>query len=77
MSLTLDNGRVYLEVEIEHGRLVRLGHRPLGIDLVREPRLAENFRLLVPLPSWRGHYIKGAEQQLSDVATDGTDTARP
>jgi hypothetical protein len=75
MSILLDNGRVYLEIEPEHGRIVRFGHRPLGIDLVREPRLAENFRLLVPLPSWRGHYIFGREQRLADaqVAASGHD----
>lgn len=70
MSLTLDNGRIYLEIEPEHGRIVRFGHRPLGIDLVREPRLAENFRLLVPLPAWRGHYIRGADQSLTAARAD-------
>jgi Domain of unknown function (DUF6259) len=70
MSLTLDSGRIYLEVEPEHGRLVRFGHRPLDIDLLREPRLAENFRLLVPLPSWRGHYVMGREQRLTDAQRD-------
>ena len=70
MSLTLDNGRVYVEIEPERGRIVRLGHRPLGVDLVRETRLTENFRLLAPLPAWRGHYIKGSEQRLADAAIE-------
>jgi len=70
MSLTLDNGRIYMEIEPEYGRIVRLGHRPLGIDLVHETRLAENFRLLVPLPAWRGHYINGSEQRLADAAIE-------
>jgi hypothetical protein len=75
MSILLDNGRVYIEIEPEHGRIARFGHRPLGIDLVREPHLAENFRLLVPLPYWRGHYIYGREQRLADaqIAASGHD----
>lgn len=70
MTIVLDNGRVRIEVEREHGCIVRFAHQQLGIEVVRETRLAENFRLLVPLESWRGHYIWGKHQPLTDAEVD-------
>ena len=69
-QITLDNGKVRIEIEREHGCIVRFMHKRLEIELVGEQRLAENFRLLLPLPFWRGHYIFGKEQRLSDVAVN-------
>jgi hypothetical protein len=71
MTLVLDNGRIRLEIEREHGTLVHFSHKALDIDLVQEPRLAENFRLLIPLEHWRGHYVLGKEQILRDAQIDG------
>lgn len=71
MSIVLDNGRIRIEIERDHGCIVRFAHRPLEIELVGEPRLAESFRLLVPLPSWRGHYIMGKTQPLADARVEG------
>lgn len=65
--MLIENGRIEVEVETETGRLTRIRHRVLGIDLVTETRLAENFRLLVPLPGWRGHYIHGRDQRLTSA----------
>lgn len=72
--MRLGNGKVELEIDEEHGRLTRLRHRRLEIDLIREPALCENFRLLVPLPDWRGHYIHGRDQRLTraEVGADGS-----
>jgi hypothetical protein len=72
MNINLDNGRVRVEIETEHGCIVRFEHGPLAINLIQEPRLAENFRLLLPLPHWRGHYVLGKDQQLSDWSTEGS-----
>ncbi|MBO0707187.1 MAG: hypothetical protein J2P44_02395 [Candidatus Dormibacteraeota bacterium] len=71
--MRLANGKIELEIEEQHGRLTRLRHRPLDIDLIREPSLCENFRLLLPLPDWRGHYIYGRDQRLmrAEVGEDG------
>src|SRR4051812_14163875 len=67
MNILLDNGQVLVEVERQNGRLVRFEHKQLGIRLVQEPRLAENFRLMLPLPNPRTPYIYGKKQVLSDV----------
>ncbi|MBO0802688.1 MAG: hypothetical protein J2P25_06380 [Nocardiopsaceae bacterium] len=69
--MKLDNGRVRVEIDEEHGRIVGIGHAGLGIEVVTEPRLAENFRLLLPLPSRRGHYLAGRDQRLAGVTADG------
>ncbi len=71
----LSNGRITLEIEPEHGTITEFVHEPLQIRLVQEVRLAENFRLLVPLPHWRGHYILGKEQTLTglQISDDGTE----
>lgn len=75
-AIVLDNGAVHVEFDREHGRMTRLRHAALGIDVVTEPRLAENFRLLLPLPGWRGHYVLGREQRLADAALEGGDQCR-
>ena len=82
MSIVLDNGKVSVEFDDDYGRIVRASHAGLGIEVVTEPRLAENFRLLIPLPSRRGHGIRDfeadpgcaqsrAELRLSDTAFRG------
>jgi len=71
-DIVLDNGRVRLVFERAQGRLISMGHRELDITLVGEPRLADNWRLLVPLPDWRGHDVFGRDQRLSEVRVEGT-----
>ncbi len=57
----LTNGIIRLAFDPEHGTIQMFQHEPLRIDLVRENRLAENFRLLLPLPHWRGHFYHRSE----------------
>lgn len=57
-----------IEVRIDpiHGRLISIKDTSRSIELIGEEVLAENFRLLVPLPDWRGHYIRGCDQLLAE-----------
>jgi len=71
VSVLVGNGKVRLEIEPEHGRIISLRHSGLDIELIGEPRLAENFRILLPLPGRRGHYIRGAAQRLADAQVTG------
>ncbi|MFD1675259.1 DUF6259 domain-containing protein [Alicyclobacillus fodiniaquatilis] len=64
-TIRLANGSQYIEFDEQHGNIVALGDVSRGISLVRETRLAENFRILLPLAHWRGHYISGKDQMLS------------
>ena len=72
-TVSLRNGQVEVELGREHGELNTVRHRGLDIDLVTERRLCENFRILLPLPHRRGHYIEGSRQRLArmDVGPDG------
>lgn len=72
MNTVLRNDRIIIEIEPEHGRIVRFVHEPLAINLIQEPRLAENFRLLLPLPYYRAHYVIGKEQALTELSVDGS-----
>lgn len=71
MTAVLERGALRVEIEPEHGTIVALRHAKLGVEVIAEPRLAENFRLLVPLPHRRGHYVLGRDQQLADLTIDG------
>lgn len=72
MTILLKNDQITIEIEPEHGCIVRFIHEPLAIDLVRETRLAENFRLLLPLPYYRAHYVLGKEQALTEYVLEDT-----
>lgn len=65
MVYALTNGTITIEFEQDHGVITKFTHEKLKMDLVGETRLAENFRLLLPLPHWRGHYIWGKDQLLT------------
>jgi len=69
-NIILDNGHIIIEIERENGRILRFDHQSLDIRLVQEPRLAENFRIMLPLPYLRAHYILGKEQKLTDVKVE-------
>ncbi len=75
ISLGGDEARI--ELEEEHGCILSLRSPRLGVELVRERRLARNFALLVPLPDLRAHYVWGHEQKLTRVeGADGGSSAR-
>lgn len=61
----LENTHYRVEVESLHGRILRIRDKAGRIELLTEPRLADNFRLLLPLPGLRSNYILGSEQRLS------------
>jgi hypothetical protein len=63
----LENTQYALDFDRESGRLLQLRDKIGGFDLIQEPRLAENFRLLLPLPHMRGNYILGTEQTLTSA----------
>lgn len=74
-TVSLRSGPVEVELGTEHGEILTLRHRGLDIDLVTERRLCENFRLLLPLPHRRGHYVHGRGQRLHavELGHDGTE----
>ena len=65
----LENAYYAIEIETMHGTLQRLTDKVGGYELITEPRLADNFRLLLPLPAVECNYILGQEQSLSSYET--------
>jgi hypothetical protein len=63
-NFQLANGEVTLEFSAETGAILSCRHSGLGLELIREPRLAENWRLLVKLPTGN-LYLKTAGQRLT------------
>jgi len=63
--LVLENALYRLEVDREHGRLLRLVDRPGQVTLSSPAALAENFRVLVPLPDAPRNFVYGKEQNLT------------
>src|SRR5215472_386657 len=52
----------------EHsGDLVGLTWKNPNLELIGEPRLGENFRLLVPKPSYESDYFNSRDQQVNQI----------
>jgi hypothetical protein len=63
--LRLDNAHYRLAVHPGHGAITSLVDKAGGYDLVAERRLAESFRLLLPLPGLHANYLRGRDQKLT------------
>src|SRR5689334_20123633 len=64
---TLENDLYRVDVDSETGVICKIFDKTGGIDLITEPRLADNFRLLIPLPDLEGNYLNGKEQRLASI----------
>jgi hypothetical protein len=65
--LVLENAACRVELDRQHGRLLRLVDRKGQIDLKSPAALAENFRLLLPSPEEPRRFVFGKDQALSRV----------
>lgn len=63
--IRLENSRYLLEIDPQYGTLRRLADRVTGDEIIADPRLGGNFRLLLPLPDLACNYLDGAGQPLS------------
>jgi hypothetical protein len=61
-GIRLQNDLYVLDIDAATGGITRLTDRGGGGELIAEPRLAEGFRVLLPLPDTRCNYILGNEQ---------------
>lgn len=75
-SLQLEDDRYLVEVDRSHGTITRIRSKKDGIDLIREPRLADNFRFTLPIPGkepWQtleANYLWGNRQKLSSYEAE-------
>jgi hypothetical protein len=70
-SLQLEDDRYLVEVNRDNGAIERIRDKKGGLELIREPRLADNFRFTLPIPGkepWdaiEANYVWGNRQKLS------------
>lgn len=70
-SICIEDERYRVEVSRAHGTVSRILDKERSIELIREPRLADNFRFTLPIPGkepWQtieANYIRGDQQKLS------------
>ena len=58
-SLILESEQMSVEIDCGSGAVLALIDRATDVNLISDPRLAENFRLLLPLPDLRSNYLYG------------------
>jgi Domain of unknown function (DUF6259) len=63
----IENSFYGLEVDRERGLILQVLDKKSGVELIAEPRLADNFRLLLPLADLEANYILGREQRTASV----------
>jgi hypothetical protein len=77
VSLKLEDDQYLIEVNRSNGAITRILDKKGGIELIREPRLADNFRFTLPIPGqepWQGieaNYVWGNRQKLTSFKADG------
>ena len=69
-ALVLNSAGLRLRFASANGVLCSCVDVASGIDLIAEPRLAGNFRLLLPLPEREANYIAGRDQALTRIEQD-------
>ncbi len=77
-NLRLENDLCLVEVQPTHGLITRIRDKPRNLELLQEPRLADNFRFTLPIrrdhawQSTEANYILGRQQRLASHRLDGT-----
>ena len=68
-AMKIENNFYQVEVSRENGTITSILDKIGGLNLILEPRLADNFKFTLPLPgkeAWQateGNYVLGKEQQ--------------
>ena len=62
-----------LRLDRRNGNLIGLTWKDPSLEVIAEPRLGENFRILLPRPGYEANYFTSSEQQVSriDRTSDG------
>ncbi len=66
-----ENDFYRVEIDPSTGAVRRLFDKVAKVELIAEPRLAESFRLLLPLPDLESNYILSTEQSAPRIETTG------
>jgi hypothetical protein len=66
---TIETSSATLRLSDQTGDLVGLRWKNPVLDIIRERRLGENFRLLVPRPGYEADYFNSRDQKVSRIET--------
>jgi hypothetical protein len=64
LSKKLENNYIEIRISEETGAIIGIRDKSKDIELIAEPRLAQSFRLLIPLPNCRNNLVEGNMQKL-------------
>ncbi len=64
---TIETPVCTLRLEPKTGNLVGIRWKEPETEIIQEPRLGENFRLLLPRPQYEANYFLSSEQQVSRI----------
>jgi hypothetical protein len=77
-DVRLENDLYRVEVERTHGRITQILDKVGQLELIGEPRLADNYKFTLPLPgkhsnidATEGNYIVGRDQKLHTARISG------
>lgn len=72
-SLTVETPLATLRLAKQSGDLIGITWKNPQLELIHEPRLGENFRILLPKPGYEAAYFNSRDQQVSriDPLSDG------
>jgi len=56
-----------LRLDRRNGNLVGVAWKSPSLEVIQEPRLGENFRLLLPRPDCEANYFTSSEQEVSRI----------
>ena len=56
-----------LRLDRRNGNLVGIAWKSPSLEVIQEPRLGENFRLLLPRPGYEANYFTSTEQHVSRI----------
>ena len=70
--MRIENDLYCVHVDPKNGAIRRIFDKVGKLDLVVEPRLADNFRILLPLPDRQANYILGKDQRLTGADESAT-----
>ncbi len=76
-NIVLEDDRYLVAASRDNGVVTRIRDKRAGLDLISEPRLADNFRFALPIPGrepWQtieANWVRGSEQTMSSYSVDG------
>lgn len=69
--ITLENEHYRLAIETGTGAITSFHLKAMDCEMIGEKRLADNFRICLPLPDYECNYIDGMRQTPASVEKDG------